>query len=129
MAIPRARIRFVLAIALAALLIASIGGGPGGGRFGDPLPGLTDAQRAAFDAGKTAFGEQEFAHDGLGPVFTDNACANCHSVPALGGGSAIVETRIGRVINGVFDPLVEFGGPVIQNKAIDETTGYIGPYT
>lgn len=110
------------------LALVAMGSGPGGANFGDPLPGLTPAERARFFAGKEAFEEAEFAADGLGPVFTENACGKCHATPALGGGSDIVETRIGRYVGGVFDPLVAFGGPIIQDKAIDESSGYVGPY-
>lgn len=104
------------------------GGGRPGPDFGDPLPRLTAAERQLFLDGREAFSEEENAEDGVGPVFTQNGCAICHGVPAIGGGSAIVETRIGRWRNGVFDPLAAFGGPVIQDRAIDADTGYFGPF-
>jgi CxxC motif-containing protein (DUF1111 family) len=66
--------------------------------------------------------------DGLGPVFNAPvsvtaahgvACATCHSDPVSGGGSSTqFETRFGRVTTGVFDPLVNLGGSLIQNQGI-----------
>ena len=96
-------------------------GGRGGSSppdFGDPLPALTAAQRERFDAGKADFQEIETVEDGLGPVFNDVSCASCHSVAAVGGGSAIVETRFGTVTDGRFDPLSRLGGSLIQKHGI-----------
>ena len=42
----------------------------------------------------------ETAEDGLGPVFNDVSCGSCHSLPAVGGGSARLETRYGKMTNG-----------------------------
>jgi CxxC motif-containing protein (DUF1111 family) len=92
--------------------------------FGDPLPGLTADQLARFQAGKAAFAEAEDAADGLGPVFNDASCANCHGLPAVGGGSDTLETRFGRFANGVFDPLAQFGGSLIQVNGIGPFGGY-----
>ncbi len=64
----------------------------------------------------------ETVEDGLGPVFNDVSCASCHSLPAVGGGSAILETRFGKMTNGQFDPLAQFGGSLIQSQGI----GYYG---
>jgi CxxC motif-containing protein (DUF1111 family) len=86
--------------------------------FGDPLPGLTADLQARFFAGQDTFAEVETVPDGLGPVFNDTACVNCHSVPAPGGGSDTLETRYGRVVNGQFDPLTQFGGSLIHKKGI-----------
>src|SRR5262245_12318190 len=52
---------------------------------GAALPGLTAAQNAAFLAGQEAFEEVETLDDGLGPVFNEKACANCHDQGATGG--------------------------------------------
>jgi len=87
--------------------------------FGQPLAGLTADQLARFDAGKTEFTEVESVEDGLGPVMNDVSCANCHSVAAVGGGSAILETRFGTTAaDGTFDPLSQFGGSLIQTEGI-----------
>lgn len=95
------------------------GGDPGGGTtFGDPLRGLTPEELERFDAGRDAFEEVEVAADGLGPVFNGTSCAGCHSVGATGGGSTVVETRFGTITDGVFDPLAELGGSLIQTDGI-----------
>ena len=56
--------------------------------------------------------------EGIGPVFNDVSCAACHSTPAVGGGSTTIETRFGRMLNGQFDPMTEFGGSLIQKQGI-----------
>jgi CxxC motif-containing protein (DUF1111 family) len=86
--------------------------------FGDPLPGLTAAEPQRFSAGRTAFANVEVVSDGLGPVFNDDACGACHAVGAVGGGGTRVETRFGRVTAGVFDPLPQLGGSLIQSQGI-----------
>jgi CxxC motif-containing protein (DUF1111 family) len=93
----------------------------GGGRrpdFGDPLPGLTRDQWDHFRAGKSAFVAAESVPGGLGPVFNDTACANCHSQGATGGGNDRLETRYGQTINGVFNPLTQFDGTLVHAKGI-----------
>jgi len=87
--------------------------------FGDPIAGLTPAQQAAFAAGKEDFESVEtVTPDGLGPVFNGKSCAECHLTPAIGGASTTVETRFGRILNGKFDPMTEFGGSLIQTTGI-----------
>src|SRR3954453_1559263 len=92
-------------------------------QFGDPLPGLTEAQTDAFDDGKEDFEEVESVADGLGPVFNGRSCAECHTTPIVGGGSERVVTRFGTVTDGVFDPLSPFGGSLIQDHAIGPVDG------
>ncbi len=96
--------------------------------FGAPLPGLTADQLSRFVAGREAFIEEEFAVDGLGPVFTENACGKCHDAPIAGGSGDEIETRIGRYVGGRFDPLIEVGGPIIQDKGLGVGVGVNGPY-
>jgi CxxC motif-containing protein (DUF1111 family) len=64
---------------------------------GDPLPGLTAAEFEEFRLGRDDFLEVETAEEGLGPAFNGTSCAACHSVPAVGGMSAIAEVRAGRL--------------------------------
>lgn len=87
-------------------------------QFGDPLPGLTQQQVAAFFDGRDDFEQRETPQSGLGPVFNRDSCAACHSHPALGGASNIFVTRFGRVVNGVFDPLESLGGSLLQDNSI-----------
>jgi CxxC motif-containing protein (DUF1111 family) len=63
-------------------------------------------------------------------VFNGNSCGQCHAAPAIGGsrnnsdGSSTMETRFGKVTNGVFDPLAERGGSLIQTTGIGLQTGF-----
>lgn len=107
-------------VVLGCLALAPLGSGSAD--FGAPLPGLTAAETERFNAGKTEFLSVETIAEGVGPVFNDVSCANCHSVPAVGGGSARLETRFGRMKpNGEFDPMAEFGGSLIQDHGIGLT--------
>src|SRR5258707_1035356 len=67
--------------------------------IGDPLPG-TDP--VAFAAAKENFAAEEDIGDGLGPVFNEKACGNCHTTPVVGGSGAQIERRFGEVTNGIF---------------------------
>ena len=89
-----------------------------GSSAGGPLRGLTPDELARFSAGRDAFVVEEGVGDGLGPVFNGTSCAACHSVPAIGGGSTLVETRFGTTTDGVFDPLANLGGSLIQTDGI-----------
>ena len=88
-------------------------------RAGDPLPGLTQVEQARFVAGKEEFESDETPEEGLGPVFNDTSCARCHSDPAVGGSSALLETRFGgTTADGSFTPLADHGGSLIQVRGI-----------
>ena len=63
---------------------------------GDPLPGVTPVEFEEFRLGLDDFLEVETAEEGLGPAFNGTSCAVCHSVPAVGGISAIAEVRAAR---------------------------------
>jgi len=89
-----------------------------GGKFGLPVVNLTDRQKADFTAGKAEFLNIETVEGGLGPIFNDVSCVACHFEGGAGGASRTFVTRFGRVTNGVFDPLVELGGPLLQRRAI-----------
>ncbi len=120
-----------------------LGGGPGGqpsggrpgggppaasGAFGDPIAGLTADELQRFNDGHDAFAEEETPADGLGPVFNGDSCGGCHNGGAVGGGSEQLETRFGTITNGVFDPLTQFGGSLIQAKGIGQVgaCNYVG---
>jgi CxxC motif-containing protein (DUF1111 family) len=56
---------------------------------GGPLPGLTPAERAAFERGKLVF-ERRFApEEGLGPRYNATSCESCHSEPTTGGSAPL----------------------------------------
>jgi CxxC motif-containing protein (DUF1111 family) len=99
---------------LAVLMI----GGRGQPKFGDPLQGLTPDLLARFQAGQTLFEKEFDPPGGLGPVFNNTACAKCHFDGAIGGGSGMLETRYGQVINGVFNPLTQFDGQLLHSMGI-----------
>lgn len=109
--------------------------------FGDPLPGLTAEELAAFEAGKAEFLEVETIEEGLGPVFNNTSCAGCHDNPAVGGDTNVRETRFGttkqaaRALkksgrnvpsdreqhmdkNRKFNPMEDVGGSLIQRNGI-----------
>ena len=62
-------------------------------RPGDPLRGVTAYEFAEFRLGLDDFTEVETSEEGLGPAFNAASCAVCHSVPAIGGTSAVLEIR------------------------------------
>jgi CxxC motif-containing protein (DUF1111 family) len=87
--------------------------------FGQPLAGLPSDLVDRFNAGKSQFETVETPEEGVGPVFNDVACANCHNVAAVGGGSTVLETRFGTTAaDGSFDPMTAYGGSLIQTQGI-----------
>jgi CxxC motif-containing protein (DUF1111 family) len=112
----RTAVAVLVVLCCAALTPLGNGGTPD---FGEPLAGLTADQQERFDHGKDDFEEVETVAEGLGPVFNDVSCANCHNGAAAGGGSAVLETRFGTTAaDGTFDPLTQFGGSLIQVQGI-----------
>ncbi|HTO87089.1 MAG TPA: di-heme oxidoredictase family protein [Thermoanaerobaculia bacterium] len=108
----------VLAV-VGAVAVVGNGGGSSPPDFGQPFAGLTASELQRFSDGQDEFKQVETMEEGLGPVFNDMSCANCHSSPAVGGGSTRLETRFGaRLSNGTFDPLSQFGGSLIQEQGI-----------
>jgi CxxC motif-containing protein (DUF1111 family) len=85
---------------------------------GASLTGLTASQIASFNAGRGTFNRDATNATGLGPVFNERSCRDCHSAPAIGGGSARAVTRFARRVAGVFDPLAAAGGSLLQDHAI-----------
>jgi CxxC motif-containing protein (DUF1111 family) len=73
----------------------------------------------AFTEGKAEFETQDQVADGRGPIFNDISCVNCHNGGGFtGAGSARLETRAGKLINGNFNPLAQLGGSLIQDNSI-----------
>src|SRR5262245_35035587 len=93
------------------------------GLIGDHMRGISDAD---FAEAKDAFVSVESVDDGVGPIFNDVACANCHFQGAIGGASDIVERRFGRVVDGLFDPLANKGGSLRQLKTLGQWTNNQG---
>jgi CxxC motif-containing protein (DUF1111 family) len=67
--------------------------------IGDALPGTDPTE---FAAAKANFIAEEESEDGLGPVFNERACGNCHTTPVVGGSGTQIERRYGSINNGVF---------------------------
>lgn len=88
------------------------------GRFAVPIAGLSELQKKDFATGKEEFLNVETVESGLGPIFNDVSCVACHFQGGAGGFSRTTVTRFGRLTNGVFDPLSELGGPLLQKRAI-----------
>jgi CxxC motif-containing protein (DUF1111 family) len=88
---------------------------------GDPLPGIT---AAAFAEAKDAFVTVEGLDDGLGPIFNEKACGNCHTQGAIGGAGVQIERRFGRIDStGRFDDLANKGGSLRQLFTVGSFTG------
>jgi CxxC motif-containing protein (DUF1111 family) len=106
-------------VVLASAALTPIGDHATAPDFGQPLAGLTADLLDRFNDGKTEFESVETVEEGVGPVFNDVSCANCHTAAAIGGGSMILETRFGTTgADGLFDPLSQFGGSLIQQQGI-----------
>jgi hypothetical protein len=93
------RLTFAVCIGVWAIAIgmhSGVAGGQARDVFpGDPLPGLTPREFEEFRLGLDDFTEVETSEEGLGPAFNGTSCAVCHSVPAIGGGGIMLETRAG----------------------------------
>ncbi|MBI1951489.1 MAG: hypothetical protein HYS34_09020 [Acidobacteria bacterium] len=97
---------------------------------GDPLPGLTRAERERFERGREVF-EREFTPEtGLGPLFNSTSCGECHEEPRSGGPGDEIEIHatafLARSAGGgpagaaaqepSCDALADQGGPVVQQQ-------------
>jgi len=87
-------------------------------RMGEPVRGLDADELMRWTDGRVDYDTQITAEMGLGPIFNKENCANCHNAP-LGGTGTQKVTRFGFQGKDGFDPLEEFGGPLLQAGAID----------
>jgi CxxC motif-containing protein (DUF1111 family) len=109
---------FKCSMATAALISATVAAGTEPPKaFGQPLPGLSAAELAAFNAGLAQFDTVETPATGLGPLYNGVSCVECHSTPTSGGGSRFSVTRFGRMDGAQFDPLVSLGGSLLHSHA------------
>ncbi|MEI6714811.1 MAG: di-heme oxidoredictase family protein [Verrucomicrobiota bacterium] len=106
--------------------------GPGVGQQGKPgelrdrngrpapaaLPGISAEQLVTFLDGLDDFVKEETPETGLGPIFNDVSCVACHSAGGAGGAGRKTVVRFGRITDGVFDPLTELGGSLLQKRSI-----------
>ena len=84
----------------------------------EPIEGLTPSQLAAHLQGDEQFGKIFGVEDGLGPIFVNTSCENCHV--ADGKGHPFIQlTRFGKMnLDGTFDPMTEYGGAQLQQRSI-----------
>ncbi len=84
----------------------------------EPIDGLSASQLAAHLQGDEQFGKIFGVEDGLGPIFVNTGCENCHI--ADGKGHPFIQLkRFGKMnLNGTFDPMIEYGGPQLQQRSV-----------
>ena len=81
------------------------------------IPGLTPEQEKEHLVGDANFGKVFTKEDGLGPIFVQTSCSNCH----IGNGKGHPSTELTRFasVNGsVINYLLNKGGPQLQQHAI-----------
>lgn len=81
------------------------------------IPGLTPQQEKEHLIGDEAFGRIFGKEDGLGPIFVQTSCSNCH----IGNGKGHPSTELTRFanVNGTnVDYLITKGGPQLQQRAV-----------
>lgn len=82
-----------------------------------PLEGLTAEQVRAHFAGDGEFGRIFSREEGLGPIFVSNACESCHIGDGKGHPLKTL-TRFGRYEGNTWNPMLDRGGPQLQQRAI-----------
>ncbi|PYN14766.1 MAG: hypothetical protein DME05_14240 [Candidatus Rokuibacteriota bacterium] len=111
----------IIVLFMAACASARVSGPPA--KIGDPLPGLTPAELARFQAGKAVFQRTFDASHGLGPLFNSTSCAECHEQPVVGGvgkgevGGDDTEVHASKFTNNLCNELPQQGGPVFRQHA------------
>lgn len=81
------------------------------------IPNLTALQEHEHLVGDEAFGQVFSPEQGLGPIFVQTSCANCHVGNGKGHPSTMVN-RFARSENGLVDYMLSHGGPQLQKSAI-----------
>jgi CxxC motif-containing protein (DUF1111 family) len=94
---------------------------------GDPLPGLTRAERQQFERGREAFETAFEPGTGLGPLFNADSCGECHEEPVAGGPGDEIEIHATALLpDGACDPLIDQGGPIVQQQVTPELRKALG---
>lgn len=57
--------------------------------LGQPITGLSDSEREAFERGRAVFERRFRPSEGLGPMYNATSCLSCHSTPDVGGSAAL----------------------------------------
>ena len=85
------------------------------------IQGLTQQQVKQHLIGDASFGKNFSTADGLGPVFVQTSCSNCHSGNGKGHPSTVV-TRFANINGTLVDYLTDKGGPQLQDHSISGYT-------
>ena len=87
---------------------------------GEPLRGLSAAERARFDGGRAVFDSTFTPAVGLGPLFNASRCGECHEDPVAGANGDEVEHHAtvfhAERAGATCDELADKGGPVFQDS-------------
>jgi len=86
---------------------------------GDPVPNLTSTLSTNFTVGSATFQTVYYPAQGLGPIYNNSACANCHNFPVAGGSGSSLLKRYGLNTNGVFNPLTNLDGTLLHTAYIN----------
>src|SRR5262245_8309167 len=90
------------------------------------VPGLTGAQMTQHMRGDEEFARVFGTADGLGPIFVAPSCQSCHV--GDGKGHPLFNlTRFGRTSPNGFDQMRAYGGPQMQNRAIQNYVAEVMP--
>ncbi len=81
------------------------------------IPGLRPEQEREHLIGDENFGHLFSKEEGLGPMFVQTSCSNCHIGNGKGHPSTTL-TRFAHINGSVIDYLVDKGGPQLQQRAI-----------
>jgi CxxC motif-containing protein (DUF1111 family) len=77
--------------------------------LGDPIPKLTSVEQQMFSQGNIVYIKTWDPRQGLGPIYTQDNCTNCHGSPIAGGGGGSlnnIDTIFATVDStGQFDPM------------------------
>ena len=115
------------ALVLAALAVVACKKPPAPG---EPLAGLSAAERARFDSGKVVFDSIFTPEKGLGPLFNSTSCAECHEDPKPGGTGDEVERHATAfhpdAAGPKCDELAAQGGPVFENHTTPALKAALG---
>jgi len=98
------------------------GGDPGAG---DAIANLTEAEQKYFDVAKDVFQEVDGVAEGLGPRFNLDACAGCHSQPAIGGSAPAVnpQVAVAKAANNVIPSFITESGPIREARFVRNRDG------
>jgi len=107
--------KLVWGLAALALCAGGCGGSGGGGApgelaavpLGEPIPGLSAAERASFFRGKEVFDRRFRRSEGHGPHFNTSSCKSCHEIPVSGGSSPLYRNFFLVGDNGTLTPVLE----------------------